>query len=129
MSAELADIHVLVVEDEYLIAVELASALEDEGVAVIGPASSLAEGEQLRRAAGRIDGAILDINLRGESVFPLADTLQHDAVPFLFSTGCDAREIPDRFIDIPRCEKPTGSAEILREFTRNLRRRREAVTP
>lgn len=129
MSAELADVRVLVVEDEYLIALELASALEDQGVAVIGPATTLAEGEALCRSTDRIDGAILDIDLRGEAVYPLADALRDIAVPFLFSTGCDPSEIPPRFIDVPRCDKPAGSAEVLRQFTRNLQRRGDAVTP
>lgn len=121
LAADLIDVRVLVVEDEYLIAIELASALEDEGVEVIGPASTLAQGQELCRAGKRIDGAILDINLRGENVYPLADALRDEAVPFLFSTGCSTHEIPDRFIDVPLCAKPMGSSEILRAFARKLR--------
>ncbi|EQB14790.1 MAG: hypothetical protein K0R64_3574 [Novosphingobium lindaniclasticum] len=128
MSAELADVRVLIVEDEYLIALELAAALEDQGVAVIGPATTLAEAEALCRNTDGIDGAILDIDLRGEPVYPLADALRDNAVPFLFSTGCDASQIPARFIDVPRCEKPAGSAEVLRQFTRNLQLGGDAVT-
>jgi CheY-like chemotaxis protein len=66
----------LVVEDEFMIALDLAQWLEELGMQVIGPAGSVSDALKLVEAnAGRIDGALLDINLRGERVYPVADAL------------------------------------------------------
>ncbi|WP_395396263.1 response regulator (plasmid) [Novosphingobium sp. BL-8A] len=102
----------LVVEDEYIIATELAAALEEEGFTVVGPAATVARGHALLQDS-RMDGAILDINVRGESIFPLADELARDDVPFLFFTGYDARVIPDRFADVPCCQKPFAPVSLI----------------
>jgi len=66
---------VLVVEDEYMIADDLARALEDRGADVIGPAGTIEDALELLDADRQIDGAVLDINLRGERALPLADAL------------------------------------------------------
>lgn len=62
----------LVVEDEYMIAAELARALEDRGANVIGPVGSIEDALELLGTEDRIDGAVLDINLRGERAYPSA---------------------------------------------------------
>lgn len=113
----LANLRVLVVEDELLIACDLANALEEEGATVIGPAATLAQGEALCASGQRLDGAVLDINLQGQAVFPLADELRRTHVPFLFSTGYDGGAIPPRFADIPCCEKPVDTASLIRWLT------------
>lgn len=120
MHHALANLRLLVVEDEILIASELASALEAEGATVIGPATTLAQGYALRRSGGRIDGAVLDINLRGLPVFPLADELDRLHVRFLFTTGYDERAIPDRFADVPHCEKPMDVALLVKAVSQWL---------
>lgn len=109
-----ANLRVLVVEDEILIASDLASVLEEEGAAVIGPAATLEQGQALCRAGERLDGAVLDINLCGQWVFPLADELKRSRVPFLFATGYDRDVIPSRFADIPHYGKPTDRASLIR---------------
>src|SRR3954467_14286390 len=81
----------LVVEDEYLIAADLTASLESLGVEVIGPAASVEEALALvHNSSDRIDGAVLDINLRNERVYPVADVLIERGVPFVFTTGYDA---------------------------------------
>ena len=103
---------ILVVEDEYLLADELALELADEGAVVLGPAPSVKRALGLLAAEESLDGAILDLNLGGESAFPVADALIGRSVPLVFTTGYDAGAIPERFAHIPRCEKPINIGRI-----------------
>jgi CheY-like chemotaxis protein len=103
---------ILLVEDDYFIADDLVAALEARGAEVVGPAASLSHAMTLIENAGRLDGAVLDINLQGESVYPLADALQERSVPFVFATGYDAQTIPARYAHVSVCEKPFGSEQI-----------------
>jgi CheY-like chemotaxis protein len=104
---------VLVVEDEYLVAMDMSAWLEAEGAHVVGPASNVhAALEVLERT--ELDGAILDVNLRGEMVYPIADALIARGIPFVFTTGYDARTVPARFAGVKRCEKPTTPEAISR---------------
>jgi ActR/RegA family two-component response regulator len=105
----------LVVEDEYLIAAALERALEDRGAEVVGPAGSVEGALRLVEAEGdRLDGAVLDINLRDERVYPVADALAARGVPFVFLTGYDAQVIPDTYAGVPRSEKPVSTALLAR---------------
>ena len=109
----------LVVEDEYLIAASLARELEGRGAAVVGPAGSVRDALALVEAEGdRLDGAVLDINLRDERVYPVADALAARGVPFVFLTGYDARAIPDAYAGVPRCEKPVSPALLARTLSK-----------
>ncbi|NPU09445.1 response regulator [Bradyrhizobium sp. 83012] len=102
----LRDRHILVVEDEYMLADELRCALGDAGGTVLGPVGTVPDALALIRREGRIEGAVLDVNLRGEMAFPVADLLVERGVPFVFTTGYDESIIPERFSHILRCEKP-----------------------
>jgi|SRR4051812_14759199 CheY-like chemotaxis protein len=105
----------LVVEDEYLIAADLAASLESLGVEVIGPAASVEEALGLVATDGdRLDGAVLDINLRNERVFPVADVLTARGVPFIFTTGYDGAAVPGPYAGTPRCQKPVNNTELFR---------------
>jgi CheY-like chemotaxis protein len=84
--AELSGMRILVVEDEPLLAMASADLLTDSGCTVAGPVSTVKQGMQLIGQEA-IDGAILDINLRGEMVFPLADALAERSIPFVYVTG------------------------------------------
>ena len=112
----LTERRILVVEDEYMLADELSKALNDAGAIVLGPVPSLEEAFDLINNTLRIDGAILDVNLRGMMVFPAADLLQGRAVPFLFTTGYNQSVIPARFDTITRCEKPVRVDKVSREL-------------
>ncbi|MEO6093008.1 MAG: response regulator [Novosphingobium sp.] len=105
---------VLVVEDEYLLATDLAHALEKEAAEVIGPVPSVAQAMALIADGTDIHLGLLDINLGGELVYPVADALAALGVPFLFVTGYDARAIPPRFQNVPRLEKPVQVAAVMR---------------
>lgn len=105
---------VLVVEDEFLIAEMLSRDLQDAGAVVIGPASDLASAMGLLKAGLAMDAAVLDVNLGGEPVYPLADALEARGVPFVFATGYDVWALPERFAGVPRCEKPIDLRALLR---------------
>jgi len=105
----------LVVEDEYLIAADLTASLESLGVEVIGPAASVEEALSfIENNGGRLDGAVLDINLRNERVYPVADALTALGVPFVFTTGYDAVAVPAAYARAPRCEKPIDETQLVR---------------
>ena len=105
----------LVVEDEYLIAADLTASLESLGVEVIGPAASVEEAlSLLDKNSDRLDGAVLDINLRNERVYPVADVLMARGVPFVFTTGYDAVAVPTAYACAPRCEKPVDKTQLVR---------------
>ena len=99
-------LRVLVVEDDYITAFDLKAELEGMGAVVLGPVPGL-EGalEVLAKDPGP-DSALLDINLGGEMVFPLADRLRERGIPFIFTTGYDKWAIPEPYADLPRIEKP-----------------------
>lgn len=97
---------ILLVEDEYFLVQDMAQAFLAAGAGIVGPASTVADALRLMAAATRVDGAVLDINLRGEMVYPLADVLTARGIPFVFATGYGRESIPERFDDRLRCEKP-----------------------
>lgn len=103
---------VLVVEDEYLLANELAMELGDKGAVVLGPVPSVEQALALLEDEAALDGAILDVNLGGQPVFSLADDLIGRGVPLVFTTGYDAAALPLRFAHYPRCEKPINIGRI-----------------
>ncbi|WP_260596628.1 response regulator [Sphingomonas endolithica] len=103
---------ILVVEDEYLLADELAQELTDAGAEVLGPAPTIELALQALKEGPAPDGAILDVNLSGVSVFPLADTLIERGVPVVFTTGYDPDSFPVRFANVPKCNKPINISRI-----------------
>lgn len=104
---------VLVVEDDYFEASELAARLEQSGVDVVGPVPNVERGFEQLRSAPSVEGAILDINLGGEVVFPLADELERLAVPFIFAAGYDRDMLPPRHINKIMLREPSEEQEAL----------------
>lgn len=96
----------LVVEDEYLLALDMAASLRELGATVLGPAGDIDDALDLIDQTAVLDGAILDLNLRGEMSFPVADALMQRGIPLVFATGYDKADIPARYAHITRCEKP-----------------------
>ena len=103
---------ILIVEDEYLLAAELEMELLDAEAIVLGPFGTVATAIEFIGTQQEIDGAILDVNLRGEMIFQVADLLSERGVPFVLTTGYDASLIPFRFQLSARCEKPTNMTQI-----------------
>src|SRR5262249_40980860 len=92
---QLVGVRILLVEDEGLLALELKEVFNSMGAKVIGPFGGLNVAMQAARAQA-IDVAILDVNLKGELVYPLAAELAARGVPFLFLTGYDTADLPDQ---------------------------------
>jgi len=111
----LAGRRLLIVEDEYVIATMMVEALEECGAEIVGMAASSAEAQAMIEAiAGRLDAAVLDINLGNERVYPVADTLMARKIPFVFATGYGRTLIPKTYAAIPCCEKPIQMEELAR---------------
>jgi DNA-binding response OmpR family regulator len=108
---------VLVADDEPLIAMDLAEELEAAGAFVLGPASTIEDAMALF-TSGRVDAAVLDIQLGDELIYPLADRLAVDGVPFVFITGCQTATIPEAYADVPVCDKPFPSNSVAAALTR-----------
>jgi CheY-like chemotaxis protein len=117
----LAGRRIMLVEDDYLVADDLAAHLREAGGEVIGPASSLPAAMRLACESERIDAALLDIDLNGVAVFPLAAELRARGVPLLFLTGFGMSSIPHEFIDIERCQKPVSGGHMIGQLWMLLR--------
>ena len=98
-------LQILVVEDEFLLALEVEAALIGFGCSVVGPYAKLGKALDAARCT-ELDGAVLDINLNGEMVYPLAELLDTRGIPFVFLTGYVASDIPERFRHHRRLQKP-----------------------
>ncbi len=112
---------ILVVEDEELVALELSAELSRLGWAIVGPAATLAEARAL--LSRPVDAAVLDVNLRGRPVYPVAEELAERAVPFVFCTGYEMVDPEGRFADVPVIRKPAHPAAISAALSDLLRAR------
>lgn len=111
--------HILVVEDEYFLASDLAEAISGTGATVIGPSGRLADARELARDE-KLNIAVLDVNLRGEMVFDLLDELLDRQVPILLATGYSRSALPDRYRSCHFVEKPYKIPDLLSEIARYL---------
>src|SRR6476469_9948585 len=108
---------VMIVEDEALVAMALREELDDLGFSVIGPFNRISEA-MIALRNNRIDAAVLDVNLGGELIYPLADVLVADHVPFIFITGYGAEEIEPRYAHVPVLQKPIEAEALKSAFVR-----------
>jgi CheY-like chemotaxis protein len=79
--------------------------LEDLGCTVVGPAPNMASARELLENE-RFDAAIMDVHIRGERVFPLCELLEARGVPFVLSSGYADWQMPDKWQERPRLQKP-----------------------
>ena len=114
---QLEGLRVFVVEDEFLLSLALEDDLVTAGCSVVGPFSTLASAIEASRREP-FDLAILDVNLHGEAIFPLADELRERGVPFVLLTGYGAADLPQRFTASPRLSKPYDPAVLVGEVLR-----------
>lgn len=106
---DLRGARVLIVEDAVLLALELETGLSDAGATVIGPAYELEEAINLLDQP--IDAAVLDANLNGLSVTPVAEALAARGIPFVFATGYGDSGAPTGF-DAPIIRKPYDVTQV-----------------
>jgi DNA-binding response OmpR family regulator len=121
-------VRVLVVEDEPMIALMIEDAIAALGCEMVGPISSL---DEALEAAGRedFDCALLDVNIRGGHVFPVADLLLARGTPFLLSTGYSRSYLPDPLSAAPMLAKPYTSEQLETGIDTLCRRVRDAAAP
>lgn len=118
-AAQLAGHRVMIVEDEFLLALTLEDDLRDAGAVPLGPYAALAE-TLAAIEKENFDLAVLDINLDGEMSYPAADALIARGVPFVLLTGYAGTSLPERFRECPRLSKPydvAGLIETIRELS------------
>jgi two-component sensor histidine kinase/CheY-like chemotaxis protein len=106
---------ILIVEDSALAAHELSAIVSEAGFAAIGPATTVAEALQVVQEKGKdVSLAILDVNLNGETVFPVAYALRDRKIPFVFVTGYEDRHIrPTDLRDVYQLRKPVQAFQLL----------------
>lgn len=102
---------ILVVEDEIVVAMLIEEVLMMAGYLIVGPVAKLETALQLARSEP-LDGAVLDITIRGGQVFPVADVLRERGIPFLLSSGYGDWALPEAFRGQTRLQKPFTSTEL-----------------
>jgi CheY-like chemotaxis protein len=108
---DLNGLRILVVEDEAAISLLLEDMLLDFGCEVIGPAARLSAALDAV-ARETVDLAILDVNVAGEPIYPVAEALAQRSIPFVFSTGYGSAGIRDAFRDRPVLQKPFAQHDL-----------------
>lgn len=108
--AMIAGRRILLVEDEPLVAMMMSQMIGDLGAEVVGPFGTV--GEALAAGADRLDAAVLDINVGGELVYPLAERLAKRGTPMVFLTGYDAKSVDNRFTAAAVLTKPIDEADL-----------------
>jgi DNA-binding NtrC family response regulator len=117
MSALLDGIRVLVVEDEFLVALDLEAMIRDLGGTVAGPVAHL-DAARTVLLQEKINCAILDVRLDGNTSLPLADELIASGFPVILASGYGSDQLPNRFADTPKLRKPFSVHELARVLER-----------
>jgi CheY-like chemotaxis protein len=110
-SANLAGKRILIVEDSPVVGPFTADLLEELGCITVGPAPNMAVGRHLIESE-KIDAALMDMHIRGERVFPLCEALAAKAVPFVLTSGYADWNMPEKWQDRPRLQKPYTLGEV-----------------
>jgi DNA-binding response OmpR family regulator len=106
---------ILVAEDEFLVAIQLEEDLIAAGWSVLGPFTSLQTATMAARQ-DQFDMAILDVNLNGEMVYPLATELKQRGVRLLLVSGYEAANLPEALRGLPRMSKPYDTGALIRRI-------------
>ena len=109
--AGLAGLRVLVVEDDMLIALVIEQTLQDLGCVVFGPVGKLDAAMQMANDEV-LDAAILDVNIRGGHIYPVAERLRARGIPFALASGYGDWALPQAFRNQPRLTKPFTAREL-----------------
>jgi CheY-like chemotaxis protein len=105
-----------VVEDEMLVALALSAGLQDADAEVVASTGSANEALAIIESQ-RLDGALLDANLKGRPVDDIAAALTRRKVPFVFVTGYGRESLPRAFATAPLLAKPFSQAQLLEAAT------------
>jgi CheY-like chemotaxis protein len=124
--SDVAGLRLLVVEDEMLIAMTIEDVLTDLGCVVVGPAGSVTKALEIINGH-EIDGAILDLNLKGEQATPVAEALWKRGTPFVFLTGYGTSVASHNPFGAPTLPKPFDPAALQRVIVETIAPRRGAT--
>lgn len=119
MSGDLNGKRILIVEDSPLIAAVLEDMLQDLGCIVAGPTGSMAYAMEMAEKEP-LDAAVIDINIRGGKVFPVAETLTARNIPFLLASGYADWTLPEHLRERPRLVKPYSAEVVERQLLKLL---------
>lgn len=123
MTHALSGLRLLIVEDEMMVAMMVEDILADLGCVVVDVAGTLARGLALATDPQvALDGAILDVNLGGDKVYPVAEALEARGVPFIFATGYGIAGIAESFSHVPALPKPYNAQVLERMLATALGR-------
>ncbi len=118
----------MIVEDDFIIADEIALIVKDAGYSVIGPIASIEAAEAQLTAAERPDFAVVDANLRETSSAALAQTMRGLGIPFCLCTGYRSDDLGE-FGDIVVLQKPVDARHLVSTIDAALRAQDEAISP
>jgi CheY-like chemotaxis protein len=118
-SGPLVGLRVLVAEDEALIAMLVEEMLVGLGCEVVAVAARVADAMRLVNEA-QFDAAVLDVNLHGQTIFPVADALTARGVPIVFATGYGSAGLPEAYALRPTVQKPFHGRELAAVLLRSL---------
>jgi DNA-binding response OmpR family regulator len=122
MTPGLAGMRVMVVEDEFLIAMLIEDALLEQGCVIVGPFTSVTDALKAAKATP-VDLAVLDVNLRGEKVYPVAEVLSARRIPFLLLSGYGSDAIPAEHPEWQAVSKPFIVTELVAKLADQINRR------
>jgi PAS domain S-box-containing protein len=112
---------ILIVEDEPLLAMQLSASLKEYGWSVLGVAGSIEDANRILADKARPDAAILDVDLGGAPVFPLARSLRRSGIPFIFCTGYEDLDYSSEFSNCTSVRKPATVLQIVRALREVVR--------
>jgi CheY-like chemotaxis protein len=118
--ASVRERRILIIEDEPMVAMMTSRLVADLGAVVLGP--FMAPGEAREAIDPGVDAALLDVNIGGEFIYPLADELMLKGVPIIFVTGYQAAAIDQRFAKFPVLTKPVERNELTLALVRAIQR-------
>ena len=115
----LTGLRVLVVEDEMLVSLLIEEMLTDHRCAIVGPFATVPEAVAAASTEA-IDVALLDVNIGGSKVYPVADALAARDIPFLFLSGYGESAIPSDRPEWRVCSKPFREEDLLGMMVQQL---------
>ena len=118
----LASRRIMIVEDEYFLADDIARALKGLGAHVLGPVGELNDALELLAREDAVDAAVVDVNLRTSMAFPITKELRSRGIPFVFASGYDKEALPDEYREAVLLGKPVDAPAIIKALGRVLNR-------
>ena len=106
---------VLLVEDSPVVAPFTADLLGELGYTVVGPAPNIANARELIETEP-LDAAVMDVHIRGERVFPMCEMLDAKGVPFILTSGYADWQVPEKWADRPKLQKPYTLDDVEQAF-------------